>query len=368
MTTAQANFWIVFMTAAATLAGFTLASYSIFITRIEIAAADEICRRYLFKECTSQYSLSFILFALTMFVVPLGLGLSTLFPNQSIEPFWRIPIRIMAGLVLFVFIFVVAMINGKQISYGVTFLRYRSKLKEQSPARAQRRSYDLLHLIMAFAMLVLSWMVLALNLLHLVLILERAGAWEVNRLFWGRLASMVPAELSATASLFVGLALVGWHFYLFEPTRLVFRVDEDTRSMISAAEREIEKSWELLDPLRNWLRTRIANAEKALEKNGASTGAEARGAKILLERAKVYLEGKSPGLKGEEGDTLESRKGHHLKWIEFCASREVMTFGDIVWIMNGIDLYLKALINFEQRLKEMPAQLEALIAPLPEEG
>jgi F0F1-type ATP synthase membrane subunit c/vacuolar-type H+-ATPase subunit K len=77
----HSEFWRVISTISGTFAGFTLAGYSIYISRTEKAAADPVCRQYRFKECTSSNAVFFMLFALTMFVVPLFLGLLLLSPS-----------------------------------------------------------------------------------------------------------------------------------------------------------------------------------------------------------------------------------------------------------------------------------------------
>lgn len=355
------NFWLGFITAASALAGFTLASYSIFVSRIEIAAADTICRRYLFKECTSQYSLAYILFALTMFIVPLALSLNYLFEAHNIDESWRTVAS--AGETLFV-VFLL-LINWKQLDYGWKLIRYNRELKKQNEVvdenRPVRRSFDLLHFVLAVIMILLSWVVLLANLGHLNARVTSAGVWILNFGLVDWLVKTVPAELSAAISLFVGLALVSWHFYLFDPARLVFESNYDTIGKLRETSGNIDDALKRLEPVQSWLRVRVANAEESLNHLGPQFATEAALAKVLMESAKEFLEGNVSSVVDSGRKTLWDRgQNYHKPWLAFCMAQRVMRFSDIVWLMNGIDLYMQAMSNFEQRLKEMPEQLPLL--------
>jgi glycosyltransferase involved in cell wall biosynthesis len=359
------NFWLGFITAVSALAGFTLASYSIFVSRIEIAAADTICRRYLFKECTSQYSLAYILFALTMFVLPLALGLAALFPFQQVDESWRVATRIGET----VFVSFIGFINWKQFSYGKMLIGYNSKLKAKRQElkekdRSSRTWRDYLHFSLAGVMLLFSWAILLVNLWHLNRRLMKTGVWNLDFGLLDWLANAISAELGAALSLFVGLALVSWHFYLFDPTRLVFEITEETKKMLLLTHGNIEGSLERLSHIQAWLRPRVANAMGMLGDIGTQPNPEGEGAKNLLKRAEEYLAGRVSSLREPGKETLEDGKKYHYAWLNFCREQKVMTFGDVVWIMNGVDLYVKALSNFEQGLKEMPEQLTTLVDPV----
>jgi hypothetical protein len=361
------NFWLGFITAVAALAGFTLASYSIFVSRIEIAAADTICRRYLFKEYTSQYSLAHILFALTMFVVPLALGLSAVLPFQLVDESWRVAVRMGEA----VFVLFIGFINWKQVEYGWLFIRYNMKLKEKRKEfgenRASGRSHASVHFVLECTMLLVSWAILFVNLWHLNGRLMRAGVWNLNSDLLLGLANAISAELGAVLSLLVALALVSWHFYLFDPARLVFKVDPDTKRMLLETQRNIESSLMRLGPLRDWLRWRIITVRGILDDTSLDAIVQVVPAMVLIYRAETYLDGKTSSLKESEEATLESRGAYHMACLEFCKKQPFLVFVDIVWFMNGVEMYIQALSNFELRLKEMPGQLTALF-PLQPEG
>lgn len=357
------EYWIALVSTAATLAGFTLASYSIFATRIEAAATDATCRRYGFKECTSEYSLAFMQFALNMFVVPLVIGVVVLFPTKPFNHFWHVPSGLVILLLESLLLYAIGVITRKQFSYEQMYAEYAKQLRAAlTPGQSSVR--DNARLVIAMIMLSVSWIVFLLNLWHLNERLATAGIKLVRVPLLAGLADGLPCSLVVAISLFVGLALVSWYFYLFEPSRVIFESGTITDNILDETRQNIKNSLIRVGRVQKWLKERVANAQAYLDTVAVHpANDETRLAKELLVEAEKYLAGMTSGVTPEEA-RLETRAEYHYAWLAFCRKQKVMPFREIIRIMHGIDLYVQAVVNYEQWLKEMPEQLTILINPL----
>ena len=357
------NFWIVLVSTAATLAGFTLASYSIFASRIESAAADTTCRRYAFKECTSEYSLAFMQFALTMFVMPLLIGVMTLFPFKTLNKSWHMPIGLVVLVLEVALSCAIAYITRKQFRYEGMYASYAKELRAHStPGKLNR--LDDARIVVAAIMLGMSCLVFFVNLWHVNAKLTLAGATLVHPDVLNKIMDALPCELAATISLFAGLALVSWYFYLFEPSRVILATDKVTTNMLEETQKNIKTSLDRIERVQKWLGERVANAKTYLDNVALEqVNNEVKFAKVLLEEAETYLKGITSGLSADD-ESLPKRAQYHYGWLEFCQKQKVMPFREIIRIMHGIDLFAQAVTNYEQQLKEMPQQLALLIDPL----
>lgn len=356
LTAQEMNFWVAYVTAASALAGFTLASYGIFVSRIGIASADSVCRRYLFKECTSQYSLAFILFALALFVTPLAHGLATLVQRKADRSaILTLEVLFLISLVAFVV---------KQVQYAWYLRRYASKL-ENATERIDRETIAFARKLFRH---VLAWLHF---LFGMMLIFTAIAAVAANVLYMNerlidnsqQISSLIgrcSAEGAAIVALLLGVTLVSWNFYLFAPSRLVFVVDSETKRLLADTRDNIEKSVKKFEPMRAWLTGRLRAATARLR--DLDLGADdLRSAEQVLQRVAESLNSdtKSP-IDGSEL-TLEKLQSRHDDWLRFLSNDvSMMRFREIVSIMSGIERYIEAVSRHEQRLKEIPDQLTVL--------
>ena len=153
-------------------------------------------------------------------------------------------------------------------------------------------------------------------------------------------------------------------FYLFEPSRVIFESGTITDNMLDETRQNIKTSLKRVGRVQKWLQERVANAKAYLDTAAAHpANDEARLAKELLVEAENYLTGMTSGMNPGEA-RLETLANYHYAWLDFCRDQKVMPFREIIRIMHGIDLYVQAVVNYEQWLKEMPEQLTILINPL----
>lgn len=110
-------FWSAFSQAAATLAGFTLAGFSIYLTSAERAESDDICRHYGLRERSSLASWASIFLILLLFCIPLVLSLIRLMgpilvPAPAISAYFTISLTL-----LLIFVFISIVLVSIQIRY-----------------------------------------------------------------------------------------------------------------------------------------------------------------------------------------------------------------------------------------------------------
>jgi len=359
-------FWSALSCVAATLAGFTLASYGIYTTRIEMAAADEICRRYAFKEYTSRFSWSFIIIAIVLLLLPLAEGLLKLVPVHVDVLHEVVPLA--QGLIAacaFSLLGFIGWMIVLQVRYLGGLLLYDKRVKQALRAAGRtdrlpsrwKRVGTRLKLVFLALLLFLALPVLAANLALVVLILDPRGIWLPGL---KPFAAIMPVELAACASLVLGVLLVCLHFVVFQPPLFLFRIDDGTKRMLRETRGQIEPKCQSLRLVRDWLKYRIRRAHKMFAIDPASASAEALQAKELLERALSYVEGRDVDPEtGRSYDLLE-RMPYHIGQLEFLEGLQSANHEGLIASLTSVDLYLAGLKRFEGWLKEIPDLLEHL--------
>lgn len=138
---AQQNFWPIFMAVAATLAGFTLVGFSIFISRAERASTDKVCRRYCFREISSNDSWAFVFFTLFMFLAPILLGLLTLIPIDTANGFFSnaFAVLLVGVAIIFCILFIIYIIY-KQVTYMQRVAKHNRAVDNFN--RSEKRSFS----------------------------------------------------------------------------------------------------------------------------------------------------------------------------------------------------------------------------------
>lgn len=345
------NFWPTLTAAAATLTGFTLAGYSIYITRAEMAASDPICRQYNFKECASGYSLSFMLFALILFINPLILGLLELSPSFKARP------ALAYFLIVFcvVFIAVVITLIIIQVRYLYLVTKYNSKLllrkREVNKSKAQWPEIIKLGLIGFFlfcllVVTVISLFVIRQNMLEVMFKLDVPRDW----VGWlGYFNDYFPKASWAVVSLLAGLILICSYLYIFQPERFLFKrldttdtKEHDPLKRIEERLRKLESATDLLINTHKSVEMLITNVKPTLQGVGSE----------IIDSMNSYLDRFNEEILGD-------KPKKHLADLNII-SEDFVTYDGIIWVMNGINMYAEGLIRFESGLKEIPQQLQLL--------
>jgi hypothetical protein len=408
----QKDFWIAISAIAATFAGFTLAGYSIYITRTEMAASDPMCRRYNFRECTSSYSLYFMFYALMMFMAPLLLGIIFL---SRVSFLFAAPRHfLMVGILSILVPFIVVIVVSKQILYiwhGAKYYRkvtrydrqllveiierkeekdkgtgtvvisgqiqeskfdidikeLRIRLKEAKDAERRNKRKEIWMLGLC-VLLLISLLILLANVGCILLALSYPQDWYLTAVGDPKQASIL--------ALIMGTILVCCYFHIFQPERFLFRKDETTKQALESLMEGLPAQLESIKQIQGWIQERVEATKSSLKaksfmkeklNDGAASnreeqeGREKSKTEKLLDRAEIYSKGESTGLiRGLGGLLSDERQKYHMDWIDFCSKQEVITYEGIVWIVSGVNQYVEGLNRFENGLKEVPVQLKLL--------
>jgi hypothetical protein len=421
------TFWITFSAIAVTLAGFTLAGYSIYTTRAEMAVVDQVCRRYAFQEESSSRSLAFMFLALFMFLVPLLLSLSFLIRfevNQSPSAKAIIYTTIVFSILFFLWISINVI---RLIKYLYQILRYtiRTKCfelkiekekkkkdyfkKSRTDTKRQGRfekwkiqvlardwfdqnlvlEFDdlrklgkelpgiiigtpscLLILVLAALFILGTLILLVVKLCHSWGSLLDEDSW-VNAVATHAPSYMVEqgTQIIVLVSMIIGILLIYLHFHIFQPRRLLFKADQ---ASLNRAIDDIENKCDSINSTGEWLRGRISAIDKALNSD-LSSGHE--WLKVRINFIDVALTSNSSSSKSprqEHGLALAKlaqgsikegwwnrimedvkRKEYHIKWLCFLREEPLVSYKEILGVMNGIELYIEGLNRADNQLKEI---------------
>ena len=272
-------FWQMVAQVSSSLAGFTLASFSIYVSRVQMVASDDICRRYSLKECTSHYSWYFMILTLINFSVPLFLSLVILIPElgyplSSVEPY----IRSVLTFFLMGILVIIIMSFTRQIDYvGKLWgsLQNQKHLKAEEINNAKNfwesRKWNWhskidsfrfwLKFFFYFFFVCCSIFILIIILLYIFGLLDKA-----NPLLLTSISIFIlpfSPETITALSLFFGLILLFWHIQIFNPENILFEIDEAARMTLIRVVGDINQKCQKFDAWQQLLLPMLRKPEES---------------------------------------------------------------------------------------------------------
>lgn len=419
-------FWPAFSAIAATLAGFTLAGYSIYTTRAEMAVVDQVCRRYAFREKSSSRSLAFMFLAIFMFLVPLFLSLSFLIRFEVTQSS-SAKVIIYTVIILSILFFLWISINViKLIKYLYLILRYTIRTKcfelkikkeekkqdyykksntgterqgwfekwkihmlardwfnnlrlESDDLRELRKELPgiiigtpscLLILVLAALFIFGNLSFLIVKLCHSCAGLLAEDSW-VNAIVTHAPSYMAEqgAQMIVIVSMVAGILLTYLHFHIFQPLRLLFEADQ---ASLKRAIEDIENKCDSIKSTRDWLSGRISSIEEALNSDPSSSHEWLKVRINFIDLALTSDSSSSKSPRQEHGLAVANRaqssmseswsnrimedvkkKEYHIKWLCFLSKEPLVSYKEILGVMNGIELYIEGLNRADNQLKEI---------------
>ena len=369
------NFWLCFAAIASTLSGFTLASYSIHITRAEVVASDPICRHYALRESASRHSLAFIFFILGMFLIPLLASLGFLVPAGVRSTLFVLIVL----LIIFTLFWGIWSIKST-VQYLVRVARFQEKMqkledrtKEGLSSKAQGRilsSLLLLPLLILIALmaLVLLWLVgsVARDAVHL----RGSMTAQVVSLLPAWLVSSVPSaeilgELSIWASLLsvaLGIVLIYFYFLLFTPLTLLFEVGSGARKVLAMTMHDIQDKRKAVAKLQRMLESILRNRdERWMMRLKVERGMREAEIQQLFLNEEKFAKGRHWDPEKKRSMSLVARGSYHRKRLRFCLDEDFVCYDQIIAMMSDVERYLQGLVQFEDGLKERIREYQEMV-------
>lgn len=365
------SFWSAIAQTMATLAGFTIAGFSIYMATTERAEADDICRRYGFKDDSSRASWAFIFVVLILFGVPLLLSLLKLWGVYDLNPFLFLLYRLVSLVLASLLIIISLALTRLQLDYYRRLAQASAREQEfaierDEPQRHFRnpirnlapRDMAVFKTRIVFVGLALAFTVIVWNVLNVV-----KAAWEKNHIPASRLQFLdfvSPGSL-AIVSMVLGLGCIYFHFHMYRPERLLFVVNDPHqqdmkrfRQGLINTTRQIADMQNLLRPIVTAPDERLLNGLIAEERSQPHTIEKRR--KDLAER----VEGWSWNAKTGREERLLDRLDYHLRTLDFCLAQPVMRYGAIRMYFKELELFDSGLTKFSLDLVGIKAQLQEL--------
>jgi hypothetical protein len=371
------NFLLAFTGVASTLAGFTLASYSIYTNKASTIATDPLCRRYGLKEFDASHSLNFIFLTLTLFLVPLLTSL-TLLVVQGVASLPPVLYILWATALLCAILWSLIAKRGAltYVSQVDSFERLRvdfesrkrtSRVKQvniNEPGVKSKRKALERKAAKFFAEIMVPLVLIGDVVMALVSLWPFApsGSLVSYLIVAAREINLTVLMFADILSLACGVLMLYSYFRLFDTRKLLFEIDDGTRKILRmASDRivskcnslvELQKSFRLIldDPDRRWV-NRLAKERHLPEQS----------IKALIDGAVDFARGSHWDLETEKGGVpLIDAKPYHLDWINNLLKWEAIPHDQFVLIMTGIEIYTEGLNRFEADMKERLAEYQSL--------
>ena len=351
----SASFWSAFSQTAATLVGFTLAGFSIYMASAERAGSDDLCRQYGFHDNSSRASWAFVYLILMLFCIPLLLSLLKLWGpftlDDSIFPLYD------SFSILFAlgFLSLTLLLAYVQVSYFRNLAEAYAREEEfslgrsDSPAevrgllnRLSPRADRNLRVFIFSVVIFLTLLVLLLNVYSVLV-----AAWEKNHIvpLVDKIELFSPGSL-AMISVAFGLLWIYFHFHMFRPERLLFVVNDPAKqdlkrfrqSLIDASV-QIKEMQSLLLPII------VSPDQQLLHGIMAEERSELQSVDKRLKDLRYRLEGWSWNAKTESRESRLQSLDYHLWTIDYCLGQQYMRYGAIKRFFKELELYDQGLSN-----------------------
>jgi hypothetical protein len=400
------DLWLAMAGIATTLAGFTLATYSIYVTRSEMASSNSFCRNYSFVEDNFLYSLQFMFLILMLFTLTALLSLyfvvlgnvkqGAAIPSIG-QSIWFILVLFMSILgwavwscvKLWKYIWriksstiktrgfsiereesILESIKEESILESSEIERFEARIEQDKNKLSKTKIYYSVLAVFYIIIVIASVIALFLGMTVFFLLLNSESIW-INRVKVIISSYIYIQDWAIYLSIFsfiIGTLSMYIQYYLFQPRRLLFKVDFSTSLNLKKGISDIDGKCDSAEKKRKWLECRIENRIAILDEKKHSNGKrqdELNNAKELLTEArKSIIQTYTDPRTGRKMDIIKRRE-YHKKWFEFFIDNPFQTYEEIITVMNFQNLYLEGLNRYDARLKELPEQIELLLNEIP---
>lgn len=377
----NATFWTTFAQTAATLAGFTLAGFSIYLASTDRANSDDLCHQYGLHDDSSSASWAFIYLTLMLFCVPLLLSLIYVWGDSTPEPTHPYTYSVILLSLFFGFMIISIYLGMVQGSYfrrlsrtyvaEAEFTQQRSthlqstetsstasypqqtasEFNQQRPdatqSAAERSWFDpqtvhKLKVFVFFACIVLTLVVLGLNAINVLL-----ATWKINDLPFPKNEPMLfsPGTL-AMLSIGLGLLWIYCHFLLFHPSRLLFVINDPVQGDLHRLRQRICDAHEQIKNLQMILLPVVtAPDQQLLQVIEREERSDSPSIDMRLSDLKKRLEGWSWDPHAKKHEPRTKKLSYHINAIQFCLDEQSLRYGMIKQLLREAELYDLGLAN-----------------------
>jgi hypothetical protein len=355
------SFWSIIAQTAATLAGFTLAGFSIYMATTDRADSDEICRRYGFTENSSRASWAFVYLILMLFSVPLLLSILKLWGFYTLPPsafsFYRgvsgvlalsfLSISFILACIQVAYFFKLAEASARQeeflIERGVKEKKSRNPFNNLAPQKIKCLKIGFFLVVIGITLFVLS-----LNVRNTI-----KTAWEINFIsspLLEKLELVSPGSL-AIFSMVWALVWIYFHFHLFRPDRLLFVVKDSDKQEIKRFHQGLKDTCEQIKEMQGLLLPIVASpSEQLLRGMVFDEHVQMQKVKKRFDDLEDRLTGWSWNAAIGERERRTDKLDYHLTTLNFCLDQDFMRFGAIKLLFNELEYYDRGLDELSHEL------------------
>lgn len=392
----NATFWTTFAQTAATLAGFTLAGFSIYLASTDRANSDDLCHQYGLHDDSSSASWAFIYLTLMLFCVPLLLSLIYVWGDPTPNPshpytYFAILASLFLGfLVISIYLGTVQASYFSRLSHTYVveaeFNQRRSErarstetantehdqqqpeaeFNQQHSGKTQLATEDsrfdpqTVHKLKVFVFvfcIILTLAVLVLNATNVLL-----ATWKISHL---PLITDEPTLFSpgtlAMISVGLGLLWIYCHFLLFHPSRLLFVINDPVQGDLSRLRQRIYDAHGQIKNLQKILLPVVTTPdEQLLEVIMREERSDRPSINMRLSDLTQRLEGWSWDPYAKKHEPRTNRLNYHIEAIDFCLAHHNLRYGAVKQLLREVELYDLGLANHLRDLVDAWEQFREL--------
>lgn len=363
------EFWTTLAQTAATLAGFTLAGFSIYLASTEKARSDGICHRYGFHDYSLSASWYYVFLIQMLFCVPLLLSLIYLWGSYVLNPVFGALYTIVSILLFIGFLAVYVHLGRVQHSYFDTLSQTyvndaRFNERRLASVRSARERPRLAPEVRRKVEMIVFTVVMGTTLIILIVntynILVAAGRANHVASLPNGFTFVSPGTL-ALISVGLGLFWIFVYILLYGPERLLFVIGDPAKRDLLRFRLKLNDAAKQIKDLQELLLPAICSPDEQLRR---AIEREEQSVRPGVDKRLADLRRRIEGWSWDPASGVDERRtdklAYHISTIDFCLGQKYQRYGTVTQLLREVELFDLGLTNQLRDLNQTWEQLRAM--------